>query len=105
MAWLLKTERLTWTQHLDPTERNDVTTTWNATIHKGQLFFYEFRFMRPGNIVRWIMSHATPAYLSGATYTDHVRTFETIRSRKWALKEVINYTQARKLKEAKKMAE
>ena len=114
---LSKTERHTWTQHLDPTERNDVTAAWNTAICERRPFSYEFRFVRPDTIVRWIVTNATPTYSSHGAYAGHVGTFEDITSRKWAQEELIDYTeaiedaqrqieqQAKELREAKEIAE
>ena len=114
---LSKTERHIWTQHLDPAERDDVTAAWNTAIREQRPFSYEFRFVRPDDIVRWIMSNATPTFSSQGIYAGHVGTFEDITSRKWAQEELIDYTealedahrqieqQAQELLEAKRIAE
>jgi len=114
---LSKTERHTWTQHIDPTQRDVVAAAWSSAIREHRPFSYEFRFVRPDDIVRWITTNARPTYSPHGTYTGQVGTFEDITSRKWAQEELIDYTeaiedaqrqidqQAKELLEAKEIAE
>ena len=114
---LSKTERHTWTQHIDPTQRDVVAAAWSSAIREHRPFSYEFRFVRPDDIVRWITTNARPTYSPRGTYTGQVGTFEDITSRKWAQEELIDYTeaiedaqrqieqQAKELLEAKEIAE
>ncbi len=114
---LSTTESHTWTQHIDPTQRDVVAAAWNTAICERQPFSYEFRFVRPDDIVSCIMTNARPTYSPYGTCTGHVGTFEDITSRKWAQEELIDYTeaiedaqrqigqQAKELREAKEIAE
>ena len=110
-------ERNNWIQRIETEDAEDVSSAWQSALQEQKSFNYEFRFIRPDGIQRWLACSTAPAYAPDGRFSGQVGTLEDITSRKWAQEELIDYTdaledahrqieqQARELQEAREVAE
>ncbi len=73
-----------WALALHPDDRDRMQTSWNAAIRTHEAWAAEFRFLRPDDVVIWLVGQSRPQKNSGGETTGHVGTITDVTSLKRA---------------------
>ncbi len=71
-----------WMQALHPEDSKRVISAWYDTIHHGQSFHLEYRFLRPNGSITWALTQVTAQTDANGTVVGYIGTITDITSRK-----------------------
>lgn len=71
-----------WSQALHPDDRDRVLAEWTQCQKEAKGYHGEFRFVRPGGEVRWVLTRTAPVFTAEGEVIGHVGANEDITERK-----------------------